>query len=55
MTSGPEQGGKYLYQEVPLKNGSFAAELKYPATRVKAFYIPSPGFGDSESDEVKVG
>jgi len=54
MTGGQEPGQKYRYEEVPLKNGSFAAELKYPATRVKAFYIPSQGFGDSESDEVKV-
>jgi hypothetical protein len=34
--------------------GGFVAEIKYEGERVKAFYIPSAGFGDSESEEKKM-
>jgi hypothetical protein len=53
-TRGNEQVAKYEYKELMLKNGTFASELTHPAARVKAFYIPAPRFGDSESKDLRV-
>jgi hypothetical protein len=54
VASGKDPKAKMDYQEVLLQGGNFVAELKYEGERVKAFYIPSPGYGDSESDEAKM-
>lgn len=51
VTSGKGLKAKVDYQSVRLQGGSFHAQLKYEGERVKAFYIPSPGYGDSESEE----
>jgi M6 family metalloprotease-like protein len=50
--NGPKM--KMNYQSVKLRGGRFIAEIKYEGERVKAFYIPSAGFGDSESEEKKM-
>jgi M6 family metalloprotease-like protein len=50
--AGPK--ASFEYETVGLKNGSFAVELKHHGQRIKAFYIPSPGYGDAESDEQKM-
>jgi hypothetical protein len=42
------------YQAARLQGGSFIAELKYKGDRLKAFYIPSQGYGESESEEKKI-
>lgn len=42
------------YQEVKLNNGKFAVQRKDLITEVKAFYIPSQGYGDCESDDLDV-
>jgi M6 family metalloprotease-like protein len=54
VASGKDPKAKMDYQEVLLQGGNFVAELKYEGERVKAFYIPSSGYGDSESDEEKM-
>jgi M6 family metalloprotease-like protein len=41
------------YQTVALKRGSFTAKLREQAELVKAYYVPSPGFADCESEEKK--
>lgn len=51
VTRGKGPKAKMDYQTVPLQGGSFVAELTSEGTLVKAFYIPSPAFGDSESEE----
>ena len=50
--AGPK--ARFEYETVALKGGSFAAELKHRGQRIKAFYIPAPGYGDAESDERKM-
>jgi hypothetical protein len=54
VASGKGPKAKLDYQEVELQNGNFAAELFSEGERVKAFYIPSAGYGDSESEEQKM-
>lgn len=44
----------YLYQEVQVANGSFTTKLKYKGTEVKAFYVPTSGYGECESETVKI-
>ncbi|MDP2601531.1 MAG: CARDB domain-containing protein [Deltaproteobacteria bacterium] len=51
VTSGKGLKAKVDYQSVRLQGGSFVAKLRYEGERLKAFYIPSPGYGDSESEE----
>jgi co-chaperonin GroES (HSP10) len=51
VASGKGPKGKMDYQSVRLQGGSFVVGLKFKGERVKAFYIPSPGYGDSESEE----
>jgi hypothetical protein len=55
IASGREPKAKLEYMVVRLKGGQFQASLKQQGERVKAFYIPSPGYGDSESEEKKIG
>lgn len=38
-------------QSARLQAGSFVVKLKSRGERVKAFYIPAAGFGNSEYDE----
>jgi hypothetical protein len=52
VTSGKEPKARMEYQEVAVSAGRFVAELIHEGERVKVFYIPSPGYGDSESEEV---
>ena len=42
------------YQTATLQNGEFAIEFKHDANLVKAYFLPSAGFTDCESDERKV-
>lgn len=54
VASGNGPKAKMEYQSVRLQGGSFVAEIKGKGERVKAFYIPSAGYGDSESEEKKI-
>jgi M6 family metalloprotease-like protein len=54
VASGEGPKAKMDYQSVRLQKGSFVAQLKYEGERVKAFYLPSPGYGDSESEEKRL-
>ena len=47
-------GKEYRYQKAGLDNGQFAVELKAQGEKVKGFYLPPAGLGDSESDEKKI-
>lgn len=51
ISSGKFPKARMDYQTVRLQGGSFVAELKYKGQRIKAFYIPSAGYGDCESEE----
>jgi M6 family metalloprotease-like protein len=51
VSSGTGSKTRMEYQSVALRKGTFSTALKYEGQRVKAFYIPSPGYGDSESEE----
>lgn len=44
----------FSYQESKVFNGSFTAKLKYKGTKIKAFYVPSPGVGECESEIIKI-
>ena len=51
VASGKDSQARMDYQTHPLEGGSFVARIKYEGARVKAFYIPPAGYGDSESKE----
>jgi M6 family metalloprotease-like protein len=55
VSSGTGAKTRMEYMTARLQNGSFVADLHFAGTRVKAYYIPSPGFGSSESEEKKMG
>jgi hypothetical protein len=45
---------KATYQEVKLTNGSFSTRITAPGEWVDAYCLPSPGFGDCSSAQVKL-
>ena len=50
-------GGKpetFAYQQTKVPNGSFTASLNAKGTELKAFYVPSAGFGECESETLKI-
>jgi M6 family metalloprotease-like protein len=55
VSSGTGTKTRMEYMTARLQNGSFVVELHFAGTRVKAYYIPSPGFGSSESEEKRMG
>ena len=54
VSSGRGEDVKMEYQTIKLRQGSFSADLEYRGERLKAFYIPGPGLGDAETDEVRL-
>jgi M6 family metalloprotease-like protein len=44
----------FSYKTVSLRNGAFEANVGGPGKLIKAFYIPAPGFADTESKERKL-
>jgi M6 family metalloprotease-like protein len=44
----------FSYKTVSLRNGAFEADVGGPGKLIKAFYIPAPGFADTESKERKL-
>lgn len=54
VVRGKGSKAKMDYQSARLEGGSFVVPLQYDRGRVKAFYIPSSGFGSSESEEKEV-
>lgn len=44
----------FTYQECKVTNGTFATRLKNKGSEVKAFYVPAPGYGECESETLKM-
>lgn len=51
--AGRGKNAEMTYQTVPLKKGSFATKLKTAGGEIKAYYVPSAGFAESETEEIQ--